>query len=47
MPPKAVTHRCGRCGKRLKAGGYVYSRFSRERYCTDITACAARAKKRK
>ena len=42
---------CAQCGKRLRGsstdGGYVYSRFTGNRYCIGMEACRARAKKRK
>jgi hypothetical protein len=28
--------RCALCGKRLAEGGYVYSRFTRNRYCVPM-----------
>lgn len=36
-------HRCARCGRRLKEGRYVYSRFTRNRYCIDVVECGKRA----
>jgi hypothetical protein len=29
-------YRCAICGRRLEEGRYVYSRFTKNRYCTDI-----------
>jgi len=26
-------YRCARCGRRLKVGQYVYSKFTGQRYC--------------
>jgi hypothetical protein len=45
-------HRCSICGSRLREGQYVYSRFTKNRYCTDdrrhreIAAKRKRAQKR-
>ena len=45
MPARILT--CARCGKRLKEGEYIYSRFTRNRYCIALDACKTRAAKRK
>jgi len=44
--PKAG-YSCALCGKRVREGQYVYSRFTGNRYCIGMEACRARAKKRK
>lgn len=40
-------YHCGRCGKKGTAEQMVYSRFSGNRYCIDLAACARRAANRK
>lgn len=37
---------CARCGKRQPADRMVYSRFTRNRYCRDLTACDRRHHRR-
>ena len=40
--------KCSRCGRKFRATEpRVYSRFTGSRYCTDLNACAARARRRK
>jgi hypothetical protein len=39
------TYRCAICGKRL-GDVWVYSHFTGARYCSDVDACKARAKRR-
>jgi hypothetical protein len=39
--------RCARCNRVVKDGQYVYSRFTKNRYCIALDACKARAAKRK
>lgn len=43
MPPKTRVLSCARCGKRVREGTYIYSRFTKNRYCIDMDACARRA----
>lgn len=38
-------HACARCGKKDLAERMVYSRFTRARYCADMTACDRRFKR--
>jgi hypothetical protein len=38
---------CARCKRRLKEGRYVYSRFTKNRYCIDVVECGKRAKTRR
>lgn len=40
-----VRHACGRCGKQQPAERMVYSKWTRQRYCADLTACAKRARR--
>ena len=40
-----LTYRCAICGKRL-GDKFVYSPFTHARYCSDVDACKARAKRR-
>lgn len=42
--PKVSYQHCDRCGKRIKT--WLYSPWTKHRYCTDIDACSRRAKKR-
>jgi len=44
--PKA-RYSCARCGRRVREGEYVYSRFSKNRYCIKLDECARRTAKRK
>lgn len=36
---------CTRCGAKLKEGAYVYSSWTKNRYCARIDACSTRAKR--
>lgn len=36
---------CSRCGRRLRKGFYVFSRFTGNHYCLDYQACARRRKR--
>lgn len=40
-------YRCAICNRRLEEGRYVYSRFTRNRYCADEKRHEAIARKRK
>jgi len=40
--PKA-RYSCARCGRRVREGEYVYSRFTKNRYCIAMDACARRS----
>jgi len=40
MPTKILS--CARCGKRVREGTYVYSRFTKNRYCIKLDECARR-----
>jgi hypothetical protein len=40
-------YRCAICGARLKEGTYVYSRFTKNRYCPDEKRHERLARKRK
>lgn len=42
----ATRHACARCGKKQKADRMVFSTHTRSRYCSDITACAKRARRK-
>jgi len=44
---KTRSYRCGCCGKRLKADQWIYSRWTGNRYCTDLDACTKRTKRLK
>jgi hypothetical protein len=44
--PPLTSYTCDRCGRRLRQG-YVYSRFTKSRYCAELDACEKRAKKSK
>lgn len=33
---------CDRCGRKLKQGEWIYSRFTGKRYCADLKACKER-----
>jgi hypothetical protein len=46
-PPPLTSFSCARCGRRLRQDRWVYSRFTRNRYCIEIDACEKRAKKGK
>lgn len=35
-----TTYRCARCGRRLRRGRWVYSRYTRARYCWPGEGCA-------
>jgi len=37
---------CDRCGMKLKSGVWVYSVWTKSRYCTQLDACAKRARKK-
>jgi hypothetical protein len=45
MPATFMEARCSRCGSRLRQGHYVYSRFTGNRYCSNLDACTRRAKR--
>jgi hypothetical protein len=48
MAAAALTRfRCSICNRRLRDGEYVYSRFTKARYCSNIDACRKRARKSK
>jgi len=47
MTPRLLKLRCDLCGSRLREGQYVYSRWTRHRYCWDLDACRARARRKK
>lgn len=40
------TYHCNRCGKRLSGGKWLYSQWTKMRYCPDIDACSLRASRR-
>jgi len=40
------TYPCGRCGKRQTAARMLYSRWTHQRFCTDLDACAKRSSRR-
>jgi hypothetical protein len=40
-------HVCGRCGAKLREGEYIYSRFTKARYCIAMDVCAKRAAKKR
>jgi len=42
--PKLTRYTCAQCGKQLREG-YVYSRFTGNRYCPALTCKPRRAKK--
>jgi hypothetical protein len=42
----ATKHACARCGKKDVAERMVFSTFTRNRYCRDMTACDKRFKRR-
>lgn len=42
-PENLSDHRCAICGVRLEHGRYVYSRFTKARYCIDVKKHAALA----
>jgi hypothetical protein len=44
MTTSIRSHRCHRCNKRLST--WLYSQWTRERYCTDLEACAKRARRK-
>lgn len=47
MSPAALTrYRCSICGARLREGRYVYSRFTKARYCLDVKKHARKKVKR-
>lgn len=46
LPPKTKYH-CTICGTQLREGRYVFSTWTRHRYCSDVTACHKAAKKKK
>lgn len=46
MATTRVYH-CGCCGQKLKADRWIYSRWTGNRYCWDMTACIARRKRRR
>jgi len=37
---------CAKCGRYEPADRMIYSRFTRNRYCSDDRACTTRAKRR-
>jgi hypothetical protein len=39
-------HACARCGKRETADRMVFSTYTRNRYCRDMTACDRRFKRK-
>ena len=40
-------HRCAICNARLREGQYVYSRFTRNRYCIDTERHTAIVRRRR
>jgi len=44
--PPLTGFRCARCGRQLRQDRWIYSRFTRNRYCVEIDACETRAKKK-
>lgn len=45
--PPLTKYKCTICGKRLREGRYVYSRFTKQRYCALVTECHKAIKRRK
>jgi len=45
--PPLTKYKCTICGKRLREGRYVYSRFTTHRYCANVTECHKVIKKRR
>ena len=37
--PKLTAFRCAICGRRLREGRYVFSRFTKSRYCIPGPGC--------
>lgn len=37
---QAIPKKCGKCGRRLKVGHWIYSHFTGERYCWPGEGCA-------
>ena len=38
---------CACCGKRLKPDQWIYSRWTRNRYCWEVVPCLERARKKR
>ena len=47
MKPRLTKLRCAICDRRLREGEYVYSRFTRQRYCIDVQRHAEIARKKR
>lgn len=47
MKPRLTKLRCGICNARLREGQYVYSRFTKQRYCIDVQRHAQLAKRKR
>lgn len=45
MSAKLTRYRCALCGRRLREGAYVYSRWTGNRYCATID-CKTKRKRR-
>jgi hypothetical protein len=39
MATKKKTYRCDRCGRRLTKGLWIWSRYTRQRYCWPGKGC--------
>src|SRR6188472_213175 len=46
VTPRLLKLRCDRCGSRLREGRYVFSSWTKKRYCSDIDGCSKRTRKR-
>ncbi len=46
MATTTRVYHCARCGKQLRGEEWLYSRFTRLRYCTDVDRCAKRAQRK-
>jgi hypothetical protein len=45
--PPLTKYRCTICNRRLREGRYVYSRFTKARYCVEVAVCHKAIAKRK
>jgi hypothetical protein len=45
MASKPVTYSCARCGKQLRNEQWLYSSWTKNRYCLNIDSCGRRARR--
>ncbi len=46
-PTKQRAYVCARCSRPLRNNAWIFSRFTGNRYCPDLDACAKRARSKR